>query len=463
MKRIVPLLLVLIIITVTCIPVKKADAALPLIVAGAGIEVAVGATVLSGLIVAEGLRLYGNTSNADALNTASLDLWNNAQQNIKSAITTSYNVSIAEGKAVMALSGDLLTWVKGAYTKLMPYAVPRPAPGLFGAKDFSYINFDTTNQQYSASLYSNSVDYYITGYAVYDYKTGYDTNTLKAQCNASTSICTTSISGSGVGATYNFPYNKIIMQGSSTNLNDYIAYFLGAVPSYTPILKKTLVAMDAAKTTNANAIPLTLARPNLSDMVAHPKGNLATDLVYNPTTSTYATTGGVPWTGEIDWTYPKAKVVTDVATDTKKAVIPVGGVLTDVVTGAKVGTADVPLVDVPVTGVQEITGSVSITDTGTLAEPTSQVNKFKGMVTTKFPFSLPWDLLALFGAIVATPQVPEINVDKPFTLGGYSMPFKFNISFAFLDPWMPFFRGFQIIAFCYFLIMATRKLLGGGA
>lgn len=83
--------------------------------------------------------------------------------------------------------------------------------------------------------------------------------------------------------------------------------------------------------------------------------------------------------------------------------------------------------------------------------------KLKRLVTTKFPFSLPWDLYHLFSLLNADPITPFVRVDENFN----GMPFKFHITFTYLDQYMPFFRGFIIISFCLMLVMSTRKLLGG--
>jgi hypothetical protein len=105
--------------------------------------------------------------------------------------------------------------------------------------------------------------------------------------------------------------------------------------------------------------------------------------------------------------------------------------------------------------------AVTITDTGTLTDPTTKVNNLKNLVTTKFPFSLPWDFTTLIGSIAATPIRPEIHINQNFVIMGTSMPFKIDVNFAFLDSWINYFRTFEILAFIGFLISATRRLLGG--
>lgn len=77
--------------------------------------------------------------------------------------------------------------------------------------------------------------------------------------------------------------------------------------------------------------------------------------------------------------------------------------------------------------------------------------------TTRFPFSLPWDLYGVLALLAADPVTPVFVVDSVFM----GMDFNFSYSLDFLDPYMPWFRGFIIIGFCIFLIQITRNLLGG--
>lgn len=81
-------------------------------------------------------------------------------------------------------------------------------------------------------------------------------------------------------------------------------------------------------------------------------------------------------------------------------------------------------------------------------------DKLRAAVTTRFPFSIPWDAAYLINIFVAPPQVPVIAVDAG--------PIKFNVTLNQLDPYMPWFRTFLIVAFLWGLALNTRKLLGGG-
>ncbi|SFT00883.1 hypothetical protein [Paenibacillus sp. 453mf] len=80
-----------------------------------------------------------------------------------------------------------------------------------------------------------------------------------------------------------------------------------------------------------------------------------------------------------------------------------------------------------------------------------------GIFTTRFPFSLPWDLYRMIEILNAVPMAPEVNINQNFM----GMPFIIQYSFSYLDPYMPWFRSIIIVGFCIFLIMGTRSLLGG--
>lgn len=79
------------------------------------------------------------------------------------------------------------------------------------------------------------------------------------------------------------------------------------------------------------------------------------------------------------------------------------------------------------------------------------------IVTTRFPFSLPWDLYRVIALFNATPITPVFKIDTKFM----GMDYKFEYGLGWLDPYIPWFRGFLIAGFVIFLIQSTRNLLGG--
>lgn len=79
-------------------------------------------------------------------------------------------------------------------------------------------------------------------------------------------------------------------------------------------------------------------------------------------------------------------------------------------------------------------------------------------LTTKFPFSLPWDLYNVFFLLNVSPQVPKLAFNLSF--GSIHVP-DVSFDFSWLDPYMGLFRWSEYIIFCIGLILATRRLFGG--
>lgn len=94
-------------------------------------------------------------------------------------------------------------------------------------------------------------------------------------------------------------------------------------------------------------------------------------------------------------------------------------------------------------------------------EPAKWSKKFKSLVTTRFPFSLPWDAYFLLSIIAAEPKSPKVSVDRDFHVGSFSLPFKFSYDFSNLDPYMAFFRGMILVGFGFALVFATSRFFGG--
>lgn len=79
------------------------------------------------------------------------------------------------------------------------------------------------------------------------------------------------------------------------------------------------------------------------------------------------------------------------------------------------------------------------------------------IITTKFPFSLPWDIYHLISLLVADPVPPAFLVDTVYR----DLDIEFSHEMSYLDPYMPFFRTFIFIVVAGSIIYRTRSLLGG--
>lgn len=179
----------------------------------------------------------------------------------------------------------------------------------------------------------------------------------------------------------------------------------------------------------------------VNDVVAYEAGNPAKTLTYDADAGVYVNQDGVVYEGDVVYDFPKATVVTG-ADGIPYIVTNVDGIPVDITTGIAV-----PTVDAPATGGGTGTG-----------DPTKDwKTRMKALVTTKFPFSLPWDFYAMLSFVNADPIQPEFKIDTEFM----GMPVKFDKKIDYLQDYLPFFRTFIIIGFCISLILMTRKLLGG--
>jgi hypothetical protein len=191
----------------------------------------------------------------------------------------------------------------------------------------------------------------------------------------------------------------------------------------------------------------------LDDVASYPVGipNLGVksldgqDLTYDPTAQKWKTGAGT--------------VVEDVVAD-----FPIPVPRADATFGnPAIPLTDVVIGDVPFVAGDATTGEETATEEGAPTKtPEAEANRWKELVTTKFPFSLPWDLYAILSVLNAEPQKPVLKLDATGRIAGVTVPLKFTQNIDFLDPYMPFLRTFILIGYVLFLIFSTRKLLGGG-
>lgn len=83
--------------------------------------------------------------------------------------------------------------------------------------------------------------------------------------------------------------------------------------------------------------------------------------------------------------------------------------------------------------------------------------KLPQLVTTKFPFSIPWDLYRCVNVLVASPA-PPIYV-LPFKVGTY-VDEEIQVDLNQFEPLAVVSRFFTMLVFSIAIVMATRKLIG---
>lgn len=133
----------------------------------------------------------------------------------------------------------------------------------------------------------------------------------------------------------------------------------------------------------------------------------------------------------------------------------------------KVNTAVRPLSDYTVANVDAIMADVTISDSTVPVDPPvdGKINweplKITGaLFTTKFPFSLPWDILRTFKALfIDNPTLPKWEVKWHDQI--LKKDFAFTIDISRYDTFFKIARGFVFVGFVVGLVTITRKLLGG--
>ena len=87
-----------------------------------------------------------------------------------------------------------------------------------------------------------------------------------------------------------------------------------------------------------------------------------------------------------------------------------------------------------------------------------EINWSLGDLSEKFPFSIPFDLIAFFTVLNAEPQAPSIDANIP--LGSW-YTWHFTADFSQFDNWATIIRNVEFIAFCIGLIYLTIRLVKG--
>ncbi|WP_138756554.1 hypothetical protein [Paenibacillus sinopodophylli] len=80
-------------------------------------------------------------------------------------------------------------------------------------------------------------------------------------------------------------------------------------------------------------------------------------------------------------------------------------------------------------------------------------------LTTKFPFSIPWDLKRQLDVFNVAPQAPVLKFNKTFTMGGATFPIEFEFDMAQFNLLATIARYFLVIVFDIAIILGIRKLM----
>lgn len=108
------------------------------------------------------------------------------------------------------------------------------------------------------------------------------------------------------------------------------------------------------------------------------------------------------------------------------------------------GEQDIPKVEVP-----------KFPDMPDLALP--------NLITTKFPFCIPFDLVKGIRILVANPEPPKVDTYIGTTFQGREIGGDLVLDFKIFEPAARLIRWISTISFTIFLLFATKKLMGGGS
>jgi hypothetical protein len=428
-----------------------------------GVEAGVGAYVLAVLALSAGLEMTGVTNGSSAVKEHAYTVWDKTQAAISSAWKLSVQASSALSDSVSK------SWIHSFGADLYDVLVP----GAYAdALDLRYDFLESV----TATQIINEGKYIVATHTLPDYKA---LNSIDGKVLL--------VSNGYLAKLIDYyPDGKIVITkssggtvtlapgtGKAYNFNQATVAIMGAVGLYEMLLSgsNTLVYRDPAAVLPAPGKALLpkigadykVRIPALNDFIPYPKTGAGTPdvakgpLVVNPADSnTYkdTKTGTVYSPGDVAWDFPKPQVKVNTQTGAKE----IG--YTSTKTGTWEKSTDVTSeggVDVPVNP------PINWNDV-----PSDKINfgplRIVGnLFTTKFPFSIPWDIERQFKVFDVTPKPAILKVDKviPINLPKFqtTMHMKFDIDFTIMEPVAVVVRWFSIIAFDLGMILSMRKFM----
>lgn len=145
-------------------------------------------------------------------------------------------------------------------------------------------------------------------------------------------------------------------------------------------------------------------------------------------------------------------------TEGKKIAIPQGLVTV----GQAANTTELTITAADAQVIADSIGAVS--QPGTYDPPAGSIDwtpllTLGNLFTTKFPFSIPWDVKRQLDVFNVQPQAPFFNINTGFSVGGVFQPIKFTIDLSSFDMVATFIRWIMTIAFDLAIILSIRRLM----
>jgi hypothetical protein len=473
-------------------PREKADAAFQWAVPLVALEVGAGAYALGAIAVAGAATVLGLEYGDEIYNHAR-SVWNGANQIVKDSVKSSVQAMVSAGKYVMNLSQDVKDYIYSkaghlAASLIASYAKKTYEGGMsetektvsIGSPSAYYINTNTTvTTKYPGAYYEfssgNKLTWYFPGFFIAFTSTlndtfyYYDSITIRFNDDYPSLVVSigsytyhvATFSAPGMGI---YEFKSFYINYLQQRLENVVGIINGSLTGYTSAVwlstgaqiqdaqqKYDSIRQNIRDISNTSSIAVSVPKPTtigtrgLDETGTKVQDIPPSTLVYNPVNDAYTFPDGTVYEGDVDWTFPMPQVGTGEGVGT--ITVPIDGVgQVDIFTGDVVAPAE---------GVPTVDGNPT-------RNPDTEANRWKQLVTTKFPFSLPWDLYAILSVLNAPPQKPVLRLDATGYIAGKVIPLKFSQNIDFLDPYMPFLRTFVLIGYVLFLIFSTRKLLGGG-
>lgn len=405
---------------------------------------AVGTVVLTVAGIAVIANELGYTTFSDEAWDYSDAIWKGATQAVKDSLSASYSAALSAGSGMMSLSKEVMDYLKQSM-------------GYFAASSLSFyeVQSGTNKMDYQSGAIGSTIKFYNTGTTQ-----TYIANTYYGLKELSDFRAFLANPGYDSYVTGYYGSNSIVSEKlnpfvgeSHKNLSiSQVFEIAHKAFGFRMILKSDLANVLSKSDAMKASVPLAIPTPMAKDFIvvgADDTQVVKTPLVLQPdSTWKNAETGKVYNPADIKvQTYPKVKVQTDAKTGTKVTTIAQDGVDVNVRTGEKVGdvTANPPL------DLNPPSGSINW----------GPLKAVGSLFTTKFPFSIPWDIARQLSIFNVKPQTPVFDVDiaKFFDYGGTKFGMKFHVDLSAFDTIAVIARWASTIVFDIGLILSIRKFM----
>lgn len=440
----------------------------------AGIQIGAGVYVTGALITAGAAGLIGYDENSEAINAHAKGVWDGATQVSKDSINVMANAVVGAGNAMTDLDAPLGNWLESKIDEMGNFIAGLKHPEIM--TDSSSFRVERGNKVVYLTLFKN----FSATFDNSSWGSSWKFETYGSNIQVCASWCMPAVN---VGSTEKALSIMEQLGRSTTPLAIFSLW-----NAYSPANQKFKFAINnpTFQATATTAVSQTreawegMRDAGLVLPVDSATAYVGNDVVkHNPANDTYTTDAGAVYSpSDVTWSFPTVIPRTDG--------VPVPGLYTD--SPALTGN---PAIDETIVNNPAIPKTTTNINTGVTTSnpdyvgegnppleggvpptnpppskwekpPTKKPPNIGALVTTKFPFSLPWDFFGVLGWINAEPKAPVFKLDTGLnTPFGKELKMDMEFKFNFLDPYMGYFRGFIIIGFSLFLILATRRLMGG--